>query len=51
MLDTAECISKSGLGVFQASDVAAQQEVSGGIQGKPEEHVHHVHLALTQLDH
>jgi hypothetical protein len=25
--------------------------VGGGIEGKPEEHIHHVHLAFAQLDH
>lgn len=51
MLDTSECVSKGCLGVLQTSDVAAQQEMGGGIEGKPEEHIHHVHLALAQLDH
>ena len=51
MLDAAERISKGCLRVLQTSDIAAQQEVRGGIEGKPEEHIHHVHLALAQLDH
>lgn len=51
MLDTAEGIGESCLRVVQASNVAAQQEVSSCIERVPEEHVHHIHFTLTQLDH
>lgn len=50
MLDTREGIGESCLRLVDTSNVASQQKVSGGIESKSEEHVHHVHLPLAQLD-
>ena len=51
MLDATECIGEVGLGLFQAPNIAAQQEMGGGVESESEEHVHHVHLTFAQLDH
>jgi hypothetical protein len=50
VLNSGEGICESCLRLVDAADVASQQEVSGCIESISEEHVHHVHLPLTQLD-
>jgi len=49
MLNAGEGIGESCLRLVYTSNVTSKQEVSGSVEGKPEEHVRHVHLPLTQL--